>query len=500
MSIILLFVIVLLALLPRLAFLYIVSDPDIVIPSWSNDTWHRWQIAYLSKEIGMADGLRLWDLKGMEYYWGILHPFLTAGLFETFGTVDVMVLRWLTMIAGVFNIVFLFCLARRYWGVQVAFAVAMLAALNPIAIFNDPSGMVEPLGFMFLLAGILCFPRRAGLAGVLWALAAMSRAEAWLLSAGLIAAAMLSKEDSYNKLALGLGWGVPILFYMKYLLDRTGNAIYPIYWNFLANAAGKWEFREGFTSYQLQVRPVLAVLFVLCLLGAVWALLKRPKGYLVYLLGFGVSAFISGFIGLTYYLKSYEPWFWLTRFFVFPYLFFLLLAAVFLLGWLPDKIRLWKILRLGTVAVLVLLAATQLIWPAILIDVNEGYTSRTSISNLRVQGEFIDQYYTEGTVLIPEGIPQFTYAIGRYSSVPAQSILGQMYGPIYYYEGENPLQNWETIGPQMWDWFESKDVRLLVMQSDDQSFIKMIEERPERFVSMGTVPNSALLLYEVILE
>jgi len=57
------------ALLPRIYFLYIVTDPDVMIPSWSNDTWHRWQIAYLTKEIGLhQDPARLWDLKGLEYF------------------------------------------------------------------------------------------------------------------------------------------------------------------------------------------------------------------------------------------------------------------------------------------------------------------------------------------------------------------------------------------------------------------------------------------------
>ncbi len=490
----------LLALLPRLIFLYVVTDPNTLIPSWSNDTWHRWQIAYFSKEIGLADGLRLWDLKGLEYYWGVLHPFLLAGLFGLLGTVDIMVLRWLTLIAGALNIVFLFLIGRRFWGVKVGFVIALLIALNPIVIFNDPSGMVEPLGFLFLLAGIYFYPRRAGLAGVLWALAAMSRAEAWLLSLGLVVVAMFGKENTYRKLALGVGWAIPILVYMKYLLDRTGNAIYPIYWNFLANAAGRWEFREEFTSYQLAVRPVFAVLFAICVAGAIWAFLKRPKGYLLYMLGFGSSAFITGFIGLTFYLKSYEPWFWMTRFFVFPYMFLLLLAVVFLQDWLPGKVKLWRRLRAGTFCVFILFVVTQLAWPSVLYDVEEGYTSITSVVGLQTQGQFIDEYYEGGTVLIPEGVPQFTYALGRYSSIPARNILGQMYGPIYYYEGENPFDDWETVGPLMWNWFRGNDVRILVMNSGDERFTRMIDESPESFEHLGTVPGSGLMTYEVSLR
>jgi hypothetical protein len=326
----------------------------------------------------------------------------------------------------------------------------------------------------------------------------MSRAEAWLLSMGLVAVAMFGREKLSRKLSLGFGWLLPILVYMKYLLDRTGNAIYPIYWNFLANAAGEWEFREEFTDYQLAARPIFAVLFFICVAVAIWAFFKRPKGYLLYLLGLASSGFITGFIGLTQYLKSYEPWFWLTRFFVFPYMFLLLLAAVFLVGWLPDRIKWWRTLGAGTFCVFILLVATQLTWPAVLADLNEEYTSITSIVGLQTQGEFIEEHYEGGTVLIPEGVPQFTYAVGRYTSIPATDILGQMYGPMYYYEGGNPLDDWETVGPQMWNWFRMENVRLLIMHSNDQRFMPMINESPESFEHLGTVPHGGLQAYKVV--
>jgi len=488
----------LLALLPRLYFMYFVTDPDVLIPSWSNDTWHRWQIAYLSKEIGFSKGfLTLWDLKGLEYYWGVLHPLLAAGLFAITGSVDVMIFRWITLVSGALNIVLIYFIGRRFWNVQVGLAAALFAALNPIVIFNDPSGMVEPLGFVFLLAGIYFFPRRSILAGVLLALAAMSRAEAWLFSAGLLIAAMFSDKSSGRKTGLVIGWGVPILFYMKYLLDKTGNAIYPIYWNFLANAAGEWQFREGFTDYQLAARPILAAVFAIAVLAALWALWKRPRAYLLYLLGFGTTAFISGFIGLTAYLMSYEPWFWLTRFFVFPYMFIGILVAVFALGWLPSKFIGWGKFRLGWLVVIPLLLTLQLTWFFVLHDVNIGYTSRTSVVGLAEQGEFVGNVYEDGTVLIPEGFPQFTYALGRYSGIPGENLLGQMYNPIYYYEGDNPLEHWETIGPQMWAWFDKENVTLLVMNSGDSRFLKMQEEHPERFDDVGVVPHSGLHVYKV---
>jgi hypothetical protein len=488
------------ALAVRWFFLYRLTDPTVLIPSWSNDTWHRWQIAFLSKEVGFSHGfLTLWDLKGMEYYWGILHPILVAALFALTGSIDVMILRWLTMIFGAVNIALLYLVGRKYWNAQVGIAAAILGALHPIVIFNDPSGMVEPLSFALLLAGIYLHPRRPALTGILWALAALTRAEAWLFSAGLVLAAMVGKEKSEQKLALGLGWGIPVLAYMKYLVDKTGNAIYPIYWNFLANAVGHWEFRQGFTDYQLAARPILAGVFAVCTFVCLFALWRRPRAYLLYLLGFGTTAFVCGFIGLTAYLKSYEPWFWMTRFFVFPYLFAGLVCAALLLGWLPGRLRGGLGWGIGWLGVLALLVGLQSAWPAVFFDLDTGYTSRTSAAALRDQGEFVGHAYSGGTVLIPEGAPQLTYALARYGGIRGSDILGQMYGPIYYYTGSDPFADWATVGPQMWIWFERENVTLLVMSPDDTRFLMMLVEHPERFSLVGTVPHGSLLLYRVSL-
>jgi len=284
---------------------------------------------------------------------------------------------------------------------------------------------------------------------------------------------------------------------MKYLLDRTGNAIYPIYWNFLANAAGKWEFRDEFTDYQIAARPFLGAIFVIAVVAAIWVMWKRPKPYLLYLLGLGTTAFISGFIGLTAYLKSYEPWFWLTRFFVFPYLFLGILIAAFALGWLPQYLRGKVKPELGWLVVFLVVLVLQITWIPVLFDVNTGYTYQTSVVKLEEQGEYVGNVYEGGTVLIPESVPQFTYAVGRYSGIPGKNILGQMYGPIYYYEGGDPYEDWEIVGPQMWDWFKRENVTLLVVKHDDRRFLTMIEEHPERFVQLGTVPDISMQVYKV---
>ena len=56
------------ALIPRLAYLFLFTDPENAGHGFT-DAYHHWQIAYLTKEIGLSapGGPRLWDLKGLDY-------------------------------------------------------------------------------------------------------------------------------------------------------------------------------------------------------------------------------------------------------------------------------------------------------------------------------------------------------------------------------------------------------------------------------------------------
>ena len=71
------------AAVPRLWYLFAVSDPENAGDGMYGDVYHHWQIAYLTREIGLSHGPRLWDLKGLEYFWGLLHPLLMSLMNES---------------------------------------------------------------------------------------------------------------------------------------------------------------------------------------------------------------------------------------------------------------------------------------------------------------------------------------------------------------------------------------------------------------------------------
>lgn len=229
----------LLALFPRLYLLFFVGDPQ--SPGWYNDTFHHWEVAYLTKTVGFKHGfLRLWDFKGMEYFWGLLHPLVLIILFTFTHSVDILVPRLLSVFCGSLAILFLFLLIRRYFNLASALGTAIFASFMPVVLYSDTVGMQEPLGVALVFGGLLLWPKRPVWAGFLLALAGMVRAEYWLFGIGLFGTAFFSKKSLDHKALFSLGWILPTIFYMKYLLDWTGNPIYPIYWNFLANVKGEW--------------------------------------------------------------------------------------------------------------------------------------------------------------------------------------------------------------------------------------------------------------------
>ena len=107
------------AFIPRLAYLFGFSDPENAGQGFT-DAYHHWQIAYLTKEIGLSHGPRLWDLRGWEYYWGLLHPALMNLVFFATGSSDIVLDRLVSVVFGAACVVLIFLICHRYWGMPVA--------------------------------------------------------------------------------------------------------------------------------------------------------------------------------------------------------------------------------------------------------------------------------------------------------------------------------------------------------------------------------------------
>jgi len=482
------------AFLPRLYVLFVLTDPENAGDGWHGDVYHHWQIAYLTKEIGLfaPGGPRLWDLKGLEYYWGILHPIVMVGLFVVTGSIDIVLARLLSLVCGAGVVVLIFHLCRRYWGTPAGIAAAGFAALAPVPVFVDSTGFLEPMGVVLCLLGLWMWPRRGAWTGIFWALAAMARAEAWIFSVGLVVAALLRRAVGRSqRLPLMIAFLAGILLYMKIMLDRTGNPIYPVYWNFLANAAGAWEFRAQLDQAQLAVRPLLGGLLVLAAIGLGYTLWKRPRGYMLLTFGFGYLVFTFGFLGFTAYLKSWEAWFWMERFFAFPYEFGAVLAAIALFVLLPRVVGPWiKPAAWGVVGAVLLVV--QLAWTQILpmYDATRPVWQETLVAG-RYIGDLYQQTAYQGSVLsLPNANPSLTYVLARFDGVDGQHLIGQLYDPFYYLpKGIRYSDHRQDVGTLMQCWLARTGTRLLLVDASNGNYLAFIADHPDWVVMVGQVPG-----------
>lgn len=495
-SILVALTIFLLALGVRLYFLY-THDSQNPGYGWYGDVYHHWQVAYLSKTVGFEKGfLRLWDLKGMEFFWGLVHPLTLIGLFSLFHTVDIVIPRLVSVIGGSLVASFVYLIIRRDFNQGAAIAAGLWAALFSVAVFSDTLGMQEQLGLVLLFAGLLAWPRFSYLTAIFWALASMTRAEYWLFSAGLVFAALFDRRQNLSsaKVILSVVYAIPIVWYMKYLYNWTGNVIFPIYWNFLASVVGKWftNVNTPLEPMQIEAQWIGRGIFAIGVLGAVVTFWKRPKGFPFFLLGFFNVAFIGFMFGFAAYVHGFFDRFWVDRLFAFPYLFGGILLILFFLYFLPNRLSRAKtpLLIFGFFIFLIILTGSQLAWFKIMYYfkfAQASYPGEVKSASL------IARYDTgEGKILFPSGRPALTYALVRNFGVSGKRLVSEMYDPYYYAKGNETKEELEQ--KVIW-WLEGEKIKLIVY-TDKSEYKTLFESHPERFKLL--TQDEGTVLYEFL--
>ena len=254
----------LLALSARLVYLFFFTDPQNIGIDWYGDVYHHWQIAWLSKEVGFQQGfLRLWDFKGLEFYWGLLHPLLLSILFGVTGSVSIVILRLVSVFFGAASIALIFLIVHRHFGHLAAWGAAIFSSFLPVTLFSETVGMQEPLGLFFLLFGIYILEEKPFFAGMFWVLAGMVRSEYWVFGAALMLIVLIRGRVHFDKkVAVLVGFGFLSLLYMKYMLDYTGSAFYPIKVAYLATYKGDWFLPDELTLREIYIQTVSRIIFV----------------------------------------------------------------------------------------------------------------------------------------------------------------------------------------------------------------------------------------------
>ena len=384
----------------RLFSLFFITPVDF---RW--ESYHYWQIAYYTLHVGTKH-FRMWDLGGMEYFWGPLPIWIQSILLCIFRTRSMTFFRLFNTLIGCATIILAYRIGLRYGDSTAAKISAVVVAVNPILIYNNIIGMEETLGVFFILLSLLVISDRWVYGGVFLGLASLCRIEFWPLSFGIIITIFLFERGKIGSrwFSVLIGWMMALIPYMIHLQLVTGNAIYPIYWNFLGNVAGVWS--------PWYVSPVIRGIFGLVLVAATvgyFALLRYRERigewYILLITALG----FAGYHGLVYAVSGTAPLF--ERFFVLDAaLVSCLIGLVYIR--MPDK----KVVNI--IISIVILASFA-------ISVPYYVKEQRSIRDLNDVTDVLIEEYSGGTIL--SDMPMMTYRLIHRGGISHINILGSLY-------------------------------------------------------------------------
>ena len=371
------------------------------------ESYHFWQIAYYTLRIGFSQG-RLWDLGGMEYFWGPL-PILTQSiLLGLLNTSSILIMRILNVILGAATAVAAYFIGKTYFNKAAAVLGASLIAVNPVLIFNSVIGMSETMGVFFLILGLATYRKRPLLTGVVLGMASLSRIELWLISIGIIFAYLIFEKQSSKLLFSLIGWLAVMVPYFIHVRGATGDPFYAFYWNFVGNIAGAW------TPWYVDpaVRNAFAILLIASVAGLsimLWVNWRksRIRSYILYVVLLGYLAYH----GLVYTLGGLAPLF--ERFFVID-----LAVASIIAGGLLSRSKPLTVVGIGLVA---LVATSSLVAAPCYVQMQQ------SIIDLYAAADQIGSQYQGGTIL--SDMPMMTYRLIDKWGISYRDLLGTLYIP-----------------------------------------------------------------------
>lgn len=227
-----------------------------LLPSdWNSDSYHHWQISYLSLKIGFPKW-RMWDINGCELYWGLIPHLIHATLLFILSTPSILPYRALNALLGGGNSCLVYLIGRDNFDRGVGLYSGLLLSLYPVAAVFDVIAMQETLALTFALSSIYLFKTRPSWSGVLLALACQSRIEYWLASIIFVLGVALVERLSTETQPFLVSWIGVTFFFCLLFRHWTSNPVYPLYWS-LFNVFGGWTERGwGLPFHSLMLRWV----------------------------------------------------------------------------------------------------------------------------------------------------------------------------------------------------------------------------------------------------
>ena len=128
----------------------------------------------------------------------------------------------------------------------------------------------------------------------------------WFLSIALIGSYLVFERSGVKFLPSLLGWLTPMIPYFWFMESRTGDWLYSLKWNIFGNLAGQWISDVTVPmEAQLIPRAVATTALVASLIGALFLVRRKPRGYPVHVLFVSFIALQGTIYGFSAYVVPY---------------------------------------------------------------------------------------------------------------------------------------------------------------------------------------------------
>ena len=404
---------------------------------WNSDSYHHWQISYLSLRIGFPRG-RMWDLNGCELYWGMVPHLVQAVLLWALSTASIVPYRALNVLLGGVNSYLVYLIGRDNFHGDVGLYAGLLFALYPVSVVFDTIAMQETMALFFALLSIHLFESRPGWSGFFLALACQSRIEYWLASIFFVLGVALVERFSTEIQSFVFSWlGVTIVF-CTFFRNWTANPVYPLYWS-LFNAFGGWkEGGLGLPFHVLMTRYAAEKLAAwsrkatgLLLLGSfattsgvfLYTIRRRRENYHVHLFFFTALA-VFGPLFVPYYPVYMKSMLLMLRESI-PIAAFGCILLCHLVRRVKGSLLKGGMRRLPLELTLV---AASLLSLGSIIPAYRPFQVDSQLAFSAADGAI--EHYTGGTIVCDH--PTMNYRFALRWRVRAKDLLGNHYSPHYY--------------------------------------------------------------------
>lgn len=370
---------------------------------WNWDSYHHWQIAYYTLNIGLKYG-RMWDLMGVEYYWPPL-PLLTESfLIWLFGT-SIWNMRIFNMIIGSSSAVLAYLVGKTR-NKNTGIVSGLFVALFPILVFHDILGLSETMMVFFSLLGLLAICKGHDFySGLAFGLASICHFAAYPLIFLLIIYEIVSKRAGVYLIPALAGYGTVMIPYVFTLHVHTGD------WLYMFKII-------GFPTYGWDVRFLYILLGISMIVPALAGLgynIKTKQLKPVLLFSFGDLLFY----GLLLTIRT-PPLYGAERY----YMLLSVFVSLVLSYYMGSLLLMFKRIRLPHTIFSVVIICILLS-----VVVAPRFVSyQGAVRSFWEVADYLGPRYNGGTII--SELPPITYSLIHYWNIDGRNILGAHYSPL----------------------------------------------------------------------